>query len=75
MEAYGIKDKYLNIFTTSISNRQFFVRIGSNFSSIKSINIGVSLGSILVPILYLIYINVLPNVSQIIQPIMWIGKY
>ena len=54
--AYCLKESYL-------SNRQQFVSINNSASSLKSVSIGVPQGSILDPLLFLIYVNDLTNAT------------
>ena len=62
---YGVRGLPLAWFRSYLRDRQSYVRIGNASSSIQTINIGVPQGSILGPILFLVYINDLPNVSRI----------
>ena len=65
---YGIRGLPLSWFRSFISDRKQYVKIGNSNSSLRSVNIGVPQGSILAPILFLIYINDLANVSEILSP-------
>ena len=60
----GIKDKLLCILIDFLKNRQQRVVLNSQFSSSTKVNAGVPQGSILRPLLFLIYINDLPNGLQ-----------
>lgn len=57
LSLYGIDGNVLLWFKSYLENRGQRVKIGSVFSDVKNINVGVPQGSILGPLLYLLYIN------------------
>ena len=54
---YGISGVAYNWFTSYLSNRKQFVSIGNGTSDLSFVTCGVPQGSVLVPLLFLLYIN------------------
>ena len=67
LQYYGLSDTPLKWFSSYLSERQQYVELNGSKSNTSYINTGVPQGSILGPLLFIIYINDINNASKIFQ--------
>jgi len=68
---HGIKDNYLKLFKSNLSQRKQYIVFDKSKMDLKEVSCGVLQGSILGPLLFIIYINDLCKASKKLNSIMF----
>ena len=71
LDYYGIRGITLDLFKSYISDRFQCIEFDGVLSDLKKVNCGVPRGSVLGPILFILYINDLPNISKLFKPVIY----
>ena len=71
LQCYGVRGSACNWFASYLHNRKQYVVFNKSESEYKVISCGVPQGSILGPLLFILYINDIEHVSDIIKPILF----
>ena len=68
---YGVRGLALSLFTSYLANRHQRVSYNGTLSNMSRITTGVPQGSVLGPLLFILYINDLPSSLKVLRPVLF----
>ena len=71
LDNIGIRGLPKVLLSSYLSNRSQYVKLNGDISNMERISFGVPQGSVLGPLLFLIYINDIPNILKYSTPIIF----
>ena len=71
LDKYGVRGKALQLLASYLANRKQCVQINDTYSNFITTNMSIPQGSVLGPLMFLVFINCLPNISQKFLPTMF----
>ena len=71
LKAYGIQPENLKWFRSYLSNRKQFILYDDFKKEVKIVKCGVPQGSILGPLLFLVFVNDLSNSTKVLDPVLF----
>ena len=71
LDNIGIRGLPKVLLSSYLSNRSQYVKLNGDISNMERISFGVPQGSVLGPLLFLIYINDIPNILKYSTPILF----
>ena len=72
LKAYGIQSENLKWFRSYLPNRKQFILYEDFKTEVKIVKCGVPQGSILEPLLFLIFVNDLSNSTKVLDPVLFV---
>ena len=71
LKAYGIKSENLKWFRSYLTNKKQFILYDDFKTEMKIVKCGVPQGSILGPLLFLVFVNDLRNSTKVLDPVLF----